>query len=449
MKTKYLELQQKIEELFNEEVLNKISTNFKENPIFQQIRKDAYQLFLLQPVPHPRMEEWRRTDVKKIPFDAIRIALPPEECKASVPTPPKEIVENHVFIHSCDGTMRTIQNADDLREKGVIIETWKTAMQKYPDLTAEILQNPLMRWEYGKFISMNAVFFNTGILIYVPKGVRVEKAIQNWTYFSEPNLAYFPRVTIILEEDTELSYFEYLNAPLMDAPIFINGVTELIVKDNARLNFSRVQNLEDNAFFIENGRAKIWRDGHLYHFEANLGAGWVKTKFESKLTGPNAEAELDGIYFANQKQHLDQKTMQYHDAPYTYSNLNYHGVVAGHAHTIYQGMIRAEKEAMKVDAYQSNKNLVLAETARADSIPGLEILANDLRCSHGATVGQIDEEQLYYLMSRGVPEPEAKHLIVAGFLHDVVKNIPSEGMQTIIQDIIDGKILKEIIENYE
>lgn len=444
MKSVYLELQNKLNHLYNEQKLQSLTELFNENPTFKQIRLDALELFKLQPVPNTKMEEWRRTDIKKVPFEELDIAIPPKECTTHIPKPPEEIVNGNIFIHSCDGTLISVNNKEDEEKDGIIIAPWKIAIQKYPDLTAEILQNPLMRWEFGKFVSMNAAFFNMGILVYVPEGKKLTKSIQNWVYFSQPNKSYFPRVTIILEKNAELSYYEYLNAPLMEEPIFVNGVTEIIVKENARLHFARIQNLEDNASYIENGRAKVWRDGHLYHFEANMGAGWAKTKFESKLVEPNAEALLDGIYFANQKQHLDQKTMQYHDAPYTYSNLNYHGVVADHAHTIYQGMIRAEKEAMKIDAYQSNKNLVLADTARADSIPGLEILANDLRCSHGATVGQIDKEQLFYLMSRGILEEDAKHLIVSGFLNDVIKRIPSEKMQQILQNIIDGKILKEI-----
>ncbi|GAB4170042.1 MAG: Fe-S cluster assembly protein SufD [Calditrichia bacterium] len=449
METKIEKIQHKLDNILNETILEKLGARFKESSVFKQIREDAFQLYQLQPLPHNKMEEWRRTDLNKVPFDQLEIAIPEESCSRNVPKPPSELFEDDILVYSCDGTTISVHIPEEIKKMGVIVAPWEEAIAHNENFVAEILQNPLQRWEYGKFISMNAAFINMGILVYVPKGVQLTKNIHNWIYFSDPNKAFFPRVTIIAEESSQISYFEYLNAPLMQQPVFINGVTEIIVKSNARVNFARIQNLEDNAYYIENGRAKVWRDGHLYHFEANMGAGWGKTSFETKLTGENAQTILDGIYFANQKQHLDQKTMQYHDSPYTYSNLNYHGVVADKAHTIYQGMIRAEKDANKVDAYQSNKNLVLSEAARADSIPGLEILANDLSCSHGATVGQIDPEQLFYLLSRGVPEEDARHLIVSGFLREVVMRIPSEKMQRIIEDIIDGKILKEIKETHE
>lgn len=433
-----------IEEYFSRQVLEELSESFGEDALTRQIRLDAYQIFSLQPLPHGKMEEWRRTDIRKIPFEQLKIALKEKDCPSNVPHPPADLKKNYPFIHSCDGVVIDVHNVESLKEKGVIVSTWHDIIRENPDLAYEILQNPLERWEYGKFVSMNAAFFNTGLLIIIPRGVRLEKPIHHWAYFAQPNKAYFPRVTIIVEEGAEFTFFENLHAPLMNEPVFINGVTELIVKENARLNFSRIQNLEDNGFYLENGIGKVWRDGRLYHFEANLGAGWAKTKFECKLAGTNAEAILDGVYFANQKQHLDQKTMQYHLSPHTRSDLNYHGVVTDRAHTIYQGMIRAEKEAMHIDAYQSNKNLVLSDDARADSIPGLEILANDLRCTHGATIGKVDPEQIFYLQSRGLDLNDARQLIVAGFLEEVVVRIPSEEMRTIAMDIINGKIMKEI-----
>ncbi|MCK5075016.1 MAG: Fe-S cluster assembly protein SufD, partial [Calditrichia bacterium] len=400
-------------------------------------------------LPNKKMEEWRRTDVKKIPFNQFEVGtINPVRCQ-NPPSPPEEMCKNSILIYSCDGVLQKLEGLEDLKKQGVIISTWEEAVKKHEDLASEILQNPLVRWENGVFEAMNGAFLNMGIVIYVPKNVRLTRPIQNWLYFTEPRRAYFPKVTIIAEAGAELTYVENINAPLMHNPLFINGVTEIIVKENASVNFARIQNLEDNAFYIDNGRAKIWDEGQLYHFQANMGAGLVKTKFESKLVGQNAHAKLDGISFASQNQHVDQNTMQIHEAPYSYSNLNYHNVVTDEAHTVYRGMIRVEENAHKIDAYQKNKNLVLSDNAKADSIPGLEILTDDLSCSHGSTVGQIDQEQLYYLLSRGIKEEDAKQLIVAGFLDNIVQNLPDENMKLLISDIIEGKILKELRSHNE
>ncbi|MCK5076016.1 MAG: Fe-S cluster assembly protein SufD, partial [Calditrichia bacterium] len=348
------------------------------------------------------------------------------------------------LIYSCDGILQKTEGLKELQKQGVIIADWEEAVKNHSDLSAEILQNPLVRWENGIFEAMNGAFLNMGILIYVPKNVQLPKPIQNWMYFTEPQRAYFPKITIIAEPGAELTYVENINAPLMHNPLFINGVTEIIVKENAGVNFARIQNLEDNAYYIDNGRAKVWDNGRFYHFQSNMGAGWAKTRFETKLVGQNADAKLDGICFASQNQHVHQTTMQIHEAPNSFSNLKYNTVVTDNAHTVYRGMIRAEENAQKIDAYQHNKNLILSDNAKADSIPGLEILTDDLSCSHGSTVGQIDQEQLYYLISRGIKEEDAKQLIVAGFLENIVQSLPDNNMKLLISDIIEGKILKEL-----
>jgi Fe-S cluster assembly protein SufD len=435
--------------IFNDDIVETLSRKREESLPFFRIRQDAWNTFSVMPLPHRKMEEWRRTDISNIPFDQFEVGtLNVVRCQ-NPPSPPKDIYQNSILVYSCDGNLQKTAGAEELASQGVIIATWQEAMKKHEDLISEILQNPLVRWENGIFEALNGAFLNMGMVIYVPKNVRIEKPIQNWMYFTEQKRAYFPKVTIIAEQGAEVTYVENINAPLMHNPLFINGVTEIVIKENAKVNFTRIQNLEDNAYYIDNGRAKIWRDGYLYHFQANMGAGLTKTKFESKLVGENANAKLDGIAFANQKQHVDQSTMQVHAAPYSYSDLNYHSVVTDQAHSVYKGMIRAEENAQKIDAYQNNKNLVLSDTSKADSIPGLEILTDDLSCSHGATVGQIDPEQLYYLLSRGLKEEDAKQLIVTGFLDKIVQNLPNEDMRELVSDIIEGKILNELRSHHD
>ncbi len=433
-----------IEEVFDEKAVEELVKFRNEDVLLKHVRRDAWNLFNIIPSPNTKMEEWRRSSIKDIPFEEFTVGtIEPVKCP-NPPLPPKDVTKNSIVIYSCDGVLLRTEGLEKIRESGVVITTWQQAVREHSDLAFEILQNPLVRWENGKFEALNGALMNTGLLIYVPRNVQIPRTIQNWMYFTEPGRAYFPKVTVIAEAGAELTYVENINAPMMYKPMFINGVTEIIAKENSRVNFYRIQNLEDNAYYIDNGRAKLWNDARLHHLQANMGAGWAKTKFETKLVGENSEAKLDGIYFASQNQHLDQKTMQYHEAPFTYSNLDYHGVVTDNAHTIYQGMIRAEEIAVKTDAYQKNKNLILSDNARADSIPGLEILTNDLSCSHGATVGKIDRKQLYYLMSRGLSENDAKQLIVSGFLGEVVNRIADEEMIQLVSDIINGKILKEL-----
>jgi len=438
-----------LSEIFTSDLVEQLSQSREESSPFQRIRQDAWNTFDIMPLPSKKLEEWRRTDISKVPFDEFEVGtLNPVRCQ-NPPSPPEDISKDSILIYSCDGNLQKLSGAEELKKQGVIISTWQDALKSHEDLASEILQNPLVRWENGIFEAMNGAFLNMGIVIYIPRNVRLTRPVQNWLYFTEPRRAYFPKITIIAESGAELTYVENINAPLMHNPLLINGVTEIIVKENASVNFARIQNLEDNAYYIDNGRSKIWDDGQLYHFQANMGAGLTKTKFESTLVGKNSYAKLDGICFASQNQHVDQNTMQVHEAPYSYSNLSYNNVVTDKAHSVYRGMIRADENAQKIDAYQNNKNLVLSDTAKADSIPGLEILTDDLSCSHGATVGQIDPEQMYYLLSRGITKEDAKQLIVSGFLENIVQNLPDEDMKLLVSDIIEGKILNELRSHHE
>jgi Fe-S cluster assembly protein SufD len=180
---------------------------------------------------------------------------------------------------------------------------------------------------------------------------------------------------------------------------------------------------------------RLEKEAELLALNANIGSALTKSQVETHLAGAGANAKLLGIYFSGKRQHIDLRTVQFHEAPKATSLLLYKGAVKENAHAIYQGLIKVHKDAQQTDAYQSNKNLVLNDKARADSIPSLEIEANDVKCSHGATVGRVNKEELFYLMSRGISFPEAQRLIISGFFEDVLKEAPEDIQEELRQQI--------------
>src|SRR5947208_1344404 len=220
----------------------------------------------------------------------------------------------------------------------------------------------------------------------------------------------------------------------------MNAAVEIVVRDAARVEYVSVQNLSRSTWHFASHHARVDRDAELDWVTGGFGSAKGKTRIQNDLAGPGATARVTGAYFVDGKQHLDYDTFQEHIAPNTTSDFAFKGALRDSARTVWRGMIRVEKDAQKTNAYQENRNLLLSKDAHADSIPGLEILANDVRCTHGATLGQVDRDQLFYLMSRGLSRAEAERLIVRGFFQDVLDRIELEPVREALADALEARI---------
>ena len=219
------------------------------------------------------------------------------------------------------------------------------------------------------------------------------------------------------------------------APLLCNAMTSLQLQDASALDYINVQQLPSSAFYFDHSWATVGRDAHLRFLSGNFGSSLSKTSIGSELGGAGANASLFGAYFADNFQHFDQRTVQYHKVAHATSNVLYKGAITDKARTVYQGIIKVFAQAQKTDAYQANRNLLLSEYARADSIPGLEIEANDVLCTHGATVGKVDEQQLFYLMTRGLSRRQATAMIVAGFFSEIWQEYPPELLTGLVEAV--------------
>jgi len=275
------------------------------------------------------------------------------------------------------------------------------------------------------FTMLHDAFLAGGAFVRVPAGVVVEKPIIVLHWSEGEGLATFPHTLVVADESAEVTVLDRFGSPhIPGAGHFVDAVIELLVGDNARVRYLSVQEHGPQTWQVALQRAHVGRDASLHSAAVALGGDYARLRSESLLDGDSGESDLTAVYFGDRSQMLDFRTLQDQDAPNTRSDLLFKGAVEDHAHSVYSGLIRLRPAARKAVASQTNRNLVLTEGAGAESIPNLEIESNDVKCSHASAVGPIDEDQLYYLESRGVPPEDAERLIVLGFFDDVLERLP-------------------------
>jgi Fe-S cluster assembly protein SufD len=295
------------------------------------------------------------------------------------------------------------------------------ALESHPELIAGRLG--ALAPADDPFVARNNAAQRDGVLIHVPAGVRLTEPIRIEVPVSEAGTALAWRTLIVLEEGAEAEVWEHWSSPADDIDALLNSVVELSVGQAARLHYVNTQDISESAWIFATQRAQVERDGRLDWAALGFGSARGKVRMETNLAGQGSEARVTGGYAGGAGQHLDYDTTQEHAAPNTNSDLAFRGVLAAGATAVWRGMIRVDPGAQQTDAFQESRNLLLSTDAHADAIPGLEIEADDVRCTHAAAVAQIDRDQLFYLTSRGLGEAEAKSLIIEGFLESLVERL--------------------------
>jgi Fe-S cluster assembly protein SufD len=291
-----------------------------------------------------------------------------------------------------------------------------------------------------KFAAHNAALWKSGLLVHVPAGVELEQPLYVRIANAVEGGALFWRLLIVAEPQSRFTLVEEYASASADLSGYSNAAVEIVVKDGAKVEYVSVQNLSRGTWHFGSHHARVERDAELDWVAGGFGSGKGKVRIQNDLAGPGATSRVTGAYFADGTQHLDYDTFQEHMAPSTTSDFAFKGALRDNARTVWRGMIRVEEGAQKTNAYQENRNLLLSKTAHADSIPGLEIMANDVRCTHGATLGQVDREQLFYLMTRGLSRSEAERLIVRGFFADILDRVELEPVRDALAAALESRI---------
>jgi Fe-S cluster assembly protein SufD len=378
------------------------------------------------PLPNTADEHWRFTDLKDFDPDAF---VRNGQVRGPGPQtgPPETMLDVDVagLATVDEGGITIVRNAPE----GVTFEPF----------TDHALLGQLVGTD-EKFAAHNAAVWEHGLLVVVPKGVELEQPLSVRIVDSVDGGSLFFRLLVIAEPESRFTLMEEYASASPDLNGYTNAVAELYVEQAAKLEYVSIQNLSQEIWHFASHHARVERDAELDWVAGGFGSKKGKTWIQNDLTGPGATSRVTGAYFADGDQHLDYDTYQLHDAPSTTSDFAFKGALRDEATAVWRGMIRVEEDAQRTNAYQENRNLMLSPTTHAVPIPGLEILANDVRCTHGATVGQVDREQLFYLMARGLSRGEAERLIVRGFFSDVLDRIELEPVREALGEALEARI---------
>jgi Fe-S cluster assembly protein SufD len=395
---------------------------------------------------------WRRTDISKLKWEELIPYAPPQAPVTSLGSLPPKLQEALAVYGERAGLLLQRDSATvyaDLsaaaKAQGVIWMDVESAARQYPELVQRYFLGEAVPATTDKFTALHAALWSGGTFLYVPKNVSVELPFISVLWQEMPQLAVFPPTMLVAEEGSSVTLVsELLSMGCEACPnTYHGGVTELYVGAGARVQFINTQDLGRQVYDLRTQTALLDRDSRLEWLAVTLGGRVSRSTQHCILRGPGGEAAVTGLYLPDGRQHIAFDTLQDHVAGNCLSDLLYQGALMGGSRSVYEGTIRAWPGAQKTNAYQSNRNLLLSRKARADSMPQLEIEANDLRCTHGATVSQVDEDQVFYLMSRGIPREDAVRLIVEGFFQPSLDRLPQslEGLRARLMDAIAAKLV--------
>lgn len=402
-----------------------------------EARKQAFEIFEQLPLPTTQQEEWRRTDIRTLRLDRFGPVAEGEPLSGEIPTA--------LLAEGVDLGGRTVavnsrpagtELSEDLARQGVLFGSLDELLPKH-EAVLRPHYGKAVAADYDKFSALNAAFWSGGTLLYVPRGVTIEQPLHTLSVLTAGGTD-LSRTLVILEDGAHATL---LGETVGEAdPALHCGTIELLVGPRANLRYVNLQNWGNRVWHFAHQNALVDQDAQLQWTIGALGSRLAKVNQHVELVGPGARAQVNGVMFTEGRQHLCYNTRQRHRAHDCTSDLLYKGALQDHSRVVWRGMIAVDPGAQKTNAYQRNDNLILSTGSRADSIPGLEILADDVVCTHGATAGHVDEDQVFYARCRGLTRNEAIRTIVAGFFQKVFDRIPIESVRDALGEAIRRRI---------
>jgi Fe-S cluster assembly protein SufD len=431
---------------FYEEAVNEIAWAKDEPDWLRRRRAEAWTAWQSLPMPSRKDEEWRRTDISGLDLDAVIPFLNEservdrqEDLHEALAASVEDKGERGGLLAHSNSAPSFGELSAELAAKGVIFTDMDTAVREHSELLKQHLNSAVSLTE-SKFAALHGAFWSGGAFLYVPRNVQVDLPLHFVTWANRQGVAVMPHILAVAETGAAVTLVNESVSAEDGAPGLVNGVAELVLGAGAQLRYVSLQRWGSTVSAFSHTRALVHRDAALSSLTVVLGSRFTKAWLDASLQEPGATARMGGVMFAGAKQRFHHHTVQDHRSPDTTSDLLYKVVLAGAARSEYSGLIKVHEGAQRTDAYQANRNLSLSSEARADAIPKLEIEANDVRCTHGATVGPIDEEQLFYLMARGLDRRSAQRMIVRGFFEPALERIPLEDLRDTVRRAIESKL---------
>jgi Fe-S cluster assembly protein SufD len=410
----------------------------------RESRLSAWEIYESLPMPSLQDEDWRRTDYRHIRWDEADKLT--NRASANLDVVPAQNLEP--LIGDQQGGLMVFVNgqlirhtvAEALTSKGVIFTDLITASREHESLVREYLMTKAVQPTDGKFAALHGALWTHGVFLYVPRGKAVELPLHVVMYNTEDG-ASLGHMLVVVEENAQATLLVDYASREGSAHSAYVGATELLLDQAANLQYVALQDWNRQTFEFSHQRARVGRDATLDWIIGTMGGKLVKAYLEIDIDGYGGNARMSGFFFADRDQLFDLDTQQNHNAPLTTSDLLFKGAAKDSARTVWQGMIKSLPKMQKIDGFQACRNLLLSDDARMDAIPGLEIEADDVACSHAATFGTLEEEPIYYLMSRGIPRVEAEVMLSEGFFDELLQRIPFERVRERLQAGLHEKIV--------
>jgi Fe-S cluster assembly protein SufD len=411
---------------------------------FREMQFAGWETFGSLPMPHRKDEAWRFASVKNIDLSPYARPLPVDDAaqaeliarsRGLSHTAARMIFANDKLLH------REVLD-DELEAKGVLLKPLERAAAEHEELFKSHFMTQEVVLGSKKFAALHKSQVRTGSFLYVPRNIEIELPVEIFHWVHGTNGSVFPHTLLVVGENSKITLVEYFESAKADAPGLACGVNDLYLMPGAKLTYVNVQNWSRRVLSFQINSTLVGRDAAAINMALNLGGSYARTESVSRLIAPGGRSDMLAVSVADGTQEFDQRTLQDHREPNTTSDLLYKNSLDDATRTIFAGLIRVEPHAHRTDAYQKVRNLLLSDDAEANSMPGLEILADEVRCTHGATSGQIGEEDMFYLLSRGIPKKVAQQLIVFGFLNEVFQRLGCEPVEARLRSLVEAKFFR-------
>jgi Fe-S cluster assembly protein SufD len=408
---------------------------------FRDQQRAAWSQFESLPKPTRKDQAWRFANVNLLDLSPFKCGdtLADEE-RAAILEQSRGLDEvAGRMIFAGDQLIERDIISDQLKKRGVIFQSLERAMVEHTELFRKHFMSQPAILGSAKFAALHQALVSSGAFLYVPRGVEIELPIEIFHWLNGENASVFPHLLLVTDELAKVTVIEHFRSANEHATGFACGVNDLVAGPGAKVTYVCAQNWAEDVVALQMNTTTVDHDASAMSLNLHVGSRYSRFESLSRLIGEGGRSDLLAVAVAKNQQEFDARTLQDHISPNTASDLLYKNALDDRARTIFGGLIRVEPHAHFADAYQKVRNLLLSDDAEANSMPGLEILADNVRCTHGATSGQIDEDQLFYLRSRGIPTKIAQRLLVTGFLDEVVHRLNHPAIGDHLHRLIEDK----------
>jgi len=420
-----------------EAAVDALIARFGEPEWLAEERRAALRTYAATPHPTSRDEVWRYTQLERFAIDGLELVDGPRD-PSVVDRVSMRIVDSDAEATMVIKNGEVVHRAGHVGESGVIFTDLRTAVREHEALVREHLYT-VVNATMSKAAALDAALWTNGTFLYVPRDVEVALPLGTFTTADRGGLS-GGRTLVVVDVNAKVTFVdEYTSEPIGER-LAHHAATEIVLKDGAKLRYVSLQNWSREVVQQNKIRARLGRDARLESLTVSLGGDAARAEVEVDLEGPGSESEMLGLYFADEGQHYNQYTLQHHATDHALSDLLFKGALRDASTAVYSGVIVVDPGAQKTDAYQTNRNLLLDEESEAVSIPQLEIKANDVKCSHGSTTGPVPEDQRFYLMSRGLRPEVAEHVLVTGFLYEVMSRVTLPKVAQYVERVVQAKL---------